>query len=57
MASEFHLAPEQYKKCVEALESVSNDFLTGVDVLKREYERNKSGKTCKAVRAGRKKHI
>jgi hypothetical protein len=39
MASEFHLAPEQYKKCVEALEAVSNDFLTGVDVLKREYER------------------
>jgi hypothetical protein len=53
MASEFHLAPEQYKKCVEALEAVSNDFLTGVDVLKREYERNKSGKPCEAVRAGK----
>jgi hypothetical protein len=40
MASEFHLAPEQYKKCVEALESVGNDFLTGVDVLKQYYTKN-----------------
>lgn len=38
MAQEFRKFPDQYKVNVGYLESLNNEFYTGVSILKREYE-------------------
>lgn len=39
MAKEFRKFPDQYKTNVDALEKINDDFLTGVSLLKAEYEK------------------